>query len=66
MSGEAASDRLPCRVAISYPIENSQSTKEREMRGAYISKQNRIASYLEDMTLNADLELGDFGTCRRR
>ena len=36
------------------------------MREAFMSKQNQIASYLEDMKLNANLEPGDFGTCRRR
>ncbi len=36
------------------------------MRNAYMSTQMGIAAYSEDMTLNADVELGDFGACRRR
>ncbi len=36
------------------------------MRRVFMSNQNEFAIYLEDMTLNANLELGDFGTCRRR
>ena len=35
------------------------------MRRAFMSNQSGIATYLEDMTLNANVELGDFGTCRR-
>ena len=36
------------------------------MRRAFMSIQKGIATYSEDMTLNANVELGDFGACRRR
>ena len=36
------------------------------MRRAFMSIQKGIPTYLEDMTLNANVELGDFGACRRR
>ncbi len=37
------------------------------MRRAFMSIQKGIAThYLEDMTLDANVELGDFGACRRR
>ena len=42
----------------------AESTKEREMRRV-MSNRSGIAAYLKDMTLNANLELGDLGTCRR-
>ena len=50
-------------MAIHYPNDNSQYTKERRMRRAYISDRHEPATYLKDMSLNANLELGDFGTC---
>lgn len=36
------------------------------MRKAFMTVQKGIATYSEDMTLNANVELGDFGACRRR
>ena len=36
------------------------------MRGAFMSTREVITTYLKDMTLDANLELGDFGACRRR
>lgn len=36
------------------------------MRRAFMTIQKGIATYSEDMTLNADVKLGDFGACRRR
>jgi hypothetical protein len=36
------------------------------MRRAFVSIQEGIATYSEDMTLNENVELGDFGACRRR
>ena len=36
------------------------------MRKAYMSIPKEITTYSEAMTLNADVELGDFGACRRR
>ncbi len=36
------------------------------MREAFMCTQKVIATYLEDMTFGANLELGDFGACRRR
>jgi len=36
------------------------------MRRAFMSIQKGIATYSEDMTLDANVELGDFGACRRR
>lgn len=36
------------------------------MRRAFVSTQEGIATYLKDMTLDANFELGDFGACRRR
>ncbi len=36
------------------------------MRTAYMTIQRGIATYSEDMTLNANVELGDLGACRRR
>ena len=36
-----------------------------EMRQAFMSIQ-KGATYLKDMTLDANVELGDFGACRRR
>jgi hypothetical protein len=35
------------------------------MRQAFVSIQ-KGATYLKDMTLDANVELGDFGACRRR
>jgi hypothetical protein len=40
--------------------------KERAMREAFMFTQKVIAAYLEDMTLSANRELGNFGACRRR
>jgi hypothetical protein len=36
------------------------------MRRAFMSMQKGTATYSEDMTLHANVELGDFGACRRR
>ncbi len=36
------------------------------MRRAIISIQQRPATYVEDMTRNANVKLGDFSPCRRR
>jgi hypothetical protein len=36
------------------------------MRRAFMSIQKGITTYFEDMTLNANVELGDIGACRRR
>jgi hypothetical protein len=36
------------------------------MRRAFMSIHKEIATYPKDMTLNANVELGDFGACRRR
>ena len=36
------------------------------MRKAFMSTQKRITARVEDMTLNANVELGDPGACRRR
>lgn len=36
------------------------------MRKAYMSIQIGIATYAEDMTLDANVEPWDFGACRRR
>ncbi len=36
------------------------------MREAFMSIQIGITTYSEGMTLNANVELGDFGACRRR
>jgi hypothetical protein len=36
------------------------------MRPAFMSTREVIATYLKDMTLDANLELGDSGACRRR
>jgi hypothetical protein len=36
------------------------------MRQAFMFTKKGIATYLEDMTLGANIELGDFGACRRR
>ena len=36
------------------------------MRTAFMSTQIGITTYSEDMTLNANVELGDFGARRRR
>jgi hypothetical protein len=36
------------------------------MRKAFMSTQEGIATYLEDMTLDEYVELGDFGARRRR
>jgi hypothetical protein len=36
------------------------------MRRAFMSIQKGISPYLEDLTLDANVELGDFGACRRR
>ena len=35
------------------------------MRRAFMSIQKGIATYSEDMTHHAMVELGDFGACRR-
>ncbi len=36
------------------------------MRQTFMSTQKVMATYLEEMTLDANLEPGDFGACRRR
>ena len=36
------------------------------MRGAFMSIQTGLSTYLKDMTLDANAELGDLGACRRR
>ncbi len=36
------------------------------MRRAFMFNQKRVSIHLEDMTLYANVELGDFGACRRR
>jgi hypothetical protein len=36
------------------------------MRRAFVSIQEAITTYLEDMTLYENTKLGDFGACRRR
>jgi hypothetical protein len=36
------------------------------MRRAFVSIQKGITAYSEDMMLNANAQLGDFGACRRR
>lgn len=36
------------------------------MRGAYMSIQTGITTCSEEMTLVANIELGNFGPCRRR
>ena len=36
------------------------------MRTGFMSTREVITTYLKDMTLYANLELGDFGACRRR
>ncbi len=36
------------------------------MRPAFMSTREVITTYLKDMTLHANLELGNFGACRRR
>ena len=59
-------DWLFSGVVICCNADSSRWTKEREMRGAFMSVQERIATYLEDMTLNENVELKDFGACRRR
>jgi len=57
---------LPSPEAISYTLDSSRSTKEKDMRRAFISIQMAIATYSKDMTLAANVELGDLGACRRR
>ena len=59
-------DWLFSGVVICCNADSSRWTKEREMRGAFMSVQERIATYLEDMTPNENVELKDFGACRRR
>jgi hypothetical protein len=36
------------------------------MRRAFMSVQEAITTYIEDMKLCENIELGDFGACRRR
>jgi len=36
------------------------------MRQAFMSIQKGLSTYLEDLTLDANVELGDLGACRRR
>jgi hypothetical protein len=36
------------------------------MRRAFMPTQTGIATYLEELTLDANVELGDLGACRRR
>ena len=36
------------------------------MRRAFMCIQMGTATYLKDMTLDANVELGDLGACRRR
>jgi hypothetical protein len=54
-------------VALCYTPYDGRSKEEREMRRAFMSIKKGIATYyLEDMKLYANVELGDFGACRRR
>jgi CubicO group peptidase (beta-lactamase class C family) len=59
-------NRLPAGAATCCTPDNSRSTEETEMRKAFMSTQKGIAAYPEDMTLSGNVELGDFGACRRR
>jgi hypothetical protein len=43
-----------------------RSTRERSMRQSLMTIQREVSIDLEDMRLNADVELGDPGACRRR
>jgi len=36
------------------------------MRGAFMSIQTGLPTYLEDLTLDANIEPWNFGACRRR
>lgn len=36
------------------------------MREAFMATQKRASVYLKGMTLRANVDLGDFGACRRR
>jgi hypothetical protein len=58
-------NRLPPAVAFCYTPDNSQSTKETEMRRAFMSIQ-KGGNYRKDMTHCENVELGDPGACRRR
>jgi hypothetical protein len=46
--------------------DGSRSIKEQEMRRAFMSILQGTVTHTKDMTLDANLELGDFGACRRR
>ena len=55
-----------CTPGCHYTPDNADRPKEREMRGAFTSIQMGLATYSEDLTLNANAQLGDSGACRRR
>ena len=59
-------NRLPFGAATCCTSGNCPPTKENEMRRAFMSIQKGSSTYLKDLTLDANLELGDFGACRRR
>jgi hypothetical protein len=46
--------------------QTANRPRRSEMRQAFMTIQKGIATYSEDMTLDANVELGDFGACRRR
>ena len=52
-------------VAVCCTSGSARSTKEMEMRRAVMSIQEGVATYVGDMTVE-NVELGDFGACRRR
>jgi hypothetical protein len=54
-------------MAFGYTLYDSQSTRESEMRQAYMSSHNGMtASVVKDMTLRENPQPWDFGACRRR
>ena len=58
--------RLPSGVEIWCNTGDSPSTRERKMRQAFMSIQEVINTYVEDMKLHEHFEPWDFGACRRR
>jgi hypothetical protein len=57
---------LSSGVTFCYTSFDGRSTREKEMRQAFMSIQRRINTYSKDMKLRENVEPWDRGACRRR
>ncbi|WP_248959924.1 hypothetical protein [Sphaerisporangium perillae] len=62
----APQNRLSSAAAVCCTPGNGRSDEEAEVRAAFMFIQMEMTTYLKDMALRANAELGDPGACRRR